>query len=185
MASCGFVPRTRHKSGTHMSEFLGTGKELLVSDLPTLRDVLRFGILLREQHDEDLRNYLVKEMARDMIPPIVNQWLRANALFKPPVIVSEKTIIDKIIEAWQIASDISLKKAKKAKKEKNVSKLDKLFDILSCKCPMLTCSDQNCGSNCNEKVQPLSNLEFLHTFKRDVSEKTQYQVSNIQLQHQK
>ena len=57
MASSGSVPRTRHKSGTHMSEFLGTGKGLLVSDLPTLRDVLRCGILLWEQHDEDLKNY--------------------------------------------------------------------------------------------------------------------------------
>ena len=38
--------RTRHKSASNLSEFLGTGQEFLVSELPTLHDVLRFGIFL-------------------------------------------------------------------------------------------------------------------------------------------
>ena len=51
--------KTRQKSGTHMSDFFGTGKEILVSELPTVRDVLRYGISLREQKDDTMR-YTVK-----------------------------------------------------------------------------------------------------------------------------
>ena len=41
--------KTRHASGTKMSELLGSGKKLTLSELPTLREVLRFGIWLRMQ----------------------------------------------------------------------------------------------------------------------------------------
>ena len=57
--------KTRHKSASNLSEFLGTGQEFLVSELPTLHDVLRFGIFLREKRDYQ-RNYTVKEMVKDI-----------------------------------------------------------------------------------------------------------------------
>ena len=40
--------KTRNETSTLMSEYLGKGKEMLQTELPTLRDCLRYGILLKE-----------------------------------------------------------------------------------------------------------------------------------------
>ena len=51
--------RTTHKSSSHMSNYVGTGKDLLLTELPTVRDLLRYGILQRELSEENKRNYIV------------------------------------------------------------------------------------------------------------------------------
>ena len=58
-----------------MSNLIGTGGDLLSSKLPTLRDVLRYGLLLREQSDEDVKNY----------PEVLQKWQQANNCFVAPV----------------------------------------------------------------------------------------------------
>ena len=62
--------KTRHSSGTKLIEYLGTGKDFLSSELPTLRDVLRLGIKYQEEKlcvEETTRfNYPVKELAKDL-----------------------------------------------------------------------------------------------------------------------
>ena len=141
--------KTRKKSGSHLSEYLGTGKELLVSELPTLRDILRYGLLVRELSENDPRNMTVKDVSKAIFDAVTSQWLKANALFKPPVIVSEKSATDKIIEAWDMATKISQNRTKKDQKERFEKKLDKLFDILSCKCQILSCSDFGCLPDCS------------------------------------
>jgi hypothetical protein len=45
--------RTRYSTFTHLGNFLGTGRQLLPSELPTLRDVLRYGLLLRELSESE------------------------------------------------------------------------------------------------------------------------------------
>ena len=98
--------RTRQKSASNLSEFLGTGHEFLVSELLTLRDVLRFGIFLREKRD-DQRNYSVKDMVKDITPFVFQQWTKANALFRSPVVVSEAWARVKIEDAWNLVSKIA------------------------------------------------------------------------------
>ena len=62
--------KTRHASGSKLREYLGTGRDFLNSELPTLRDVLRLGIKYQEDKvctEEKERNlYTVKEPIRDM-----------------------------------------------------------------------------------------------------------------------
>ena len=41
--------RTRHSSSTKLSEYLGPGAELLPTEVPTPRDILRKGILIQEE----------------------------------------------------------------------------------------------------------------------------------------
>ena len=36
--------KIRHASGSKLGEYLGAGRDLLISELPTIRDVLRLGI---------------------------------------------------------------------------------------------------------------------------------------------
>nr|XP_047127618.1 uncharacterized protein LOC124808520 [Hydra vulgaris] len=51
---------------TSLTEFIGTGKELLLSELPTYRDTLRHAVLLREQCDKNSRTFLIKDMAKKL-----------------------------------------------------------------------------------------------------------------------
>ena len=41
--------KTRHQSGTKLSEFVGRGKEFVECEVPTLRAVIRKGILIKEK----------------------------------------------------------------------------------------------------------------------------------------
>ena len=71
-------PKTRHASGSKMSDLLGPGKEFTLSELPTLREVLRYGIWLRLENTEDQRNYNNKEIAKDIVGKVLEQWARAS-----------------------------------------------------------------------------------------------------------
>ena len=42
--------KTRNGSGTKLSEYPGGVKNFLISEIPTLRDVLRKGVLLQEEN---------------------------------------------------------------------------------------------------------------------------------------
>ena len=50
--------KTRNMKKTSLTELIGTGKELLLSELPTYRDTLRYAVLLREQCDKKSRTFL-------------------------------------------------------------------------------------------------------------------------------
>ncbi|KAG7163759.1 hypothetical protein Hamer_G003004 [Homarus americanus] len=114
-----------------------------------------------------------KELINDMIVPLLHQWTKANALFKPPVINQCRTIELKLTKLWHKAVETSLGKGNLARKNEFLHTLDTLFDILTCKC-----SIQLCESNCShsgkrennshidcgcprEKKIPVLELEFI------------------------
>ena len=41
-------PKTRNEVKSGLTDYLGTGKDMLVSELPTLRAALREAVLIRE-----------------------------------------------------------------------------------------------------------------------------------------
>ena len=41
--------------------------------LPTLRDILQHGLLLREQNGDDIRNYPAADVAKDIYPKILEK----------------------------------------------------------------------------------------------------------------
>ena len=55
------TPKTRHASSSHISNYLGPGKELVPSQVPTLRAALQLALHLREgrmrMEEVDKRNY--------------------------------------------------------------------------------------------------------------------------------
>ena len=59
--------KTRKSTVTHLSLYVGTGRELISSELPTVRDMLRFGVLLREISEEDRRNYTTEQLIGDVM----------------------------------------------------------------------------------------------------------------------
>ncbi|KAG7154935.1 hypothetical protein Hamer_G031736, partial [Homarus americanus] len=137
--------KTRSQLSTHLSLLVGKGKELPGSELPTVRDMLRLGLLLREKNAKDRRNYTDKELINDMIVPLLHQWTKAIALFKPLVINQCRTIELKLTKLWHKAVETSLGKGNLARKNEFLHTLDTLFDILTCKCSIQLCSESNCS----------------------------------------
>ena len=88
-----------------------------MSEVPTARGMLKYGIFLREINDKNIRNYAVDHLVTDMLPALLDQWLRANTLFTYPVVIHEKTIFKKLKSLWKSAVDL-LDVVKKLKKER-------------------------------------------------------------------
>ena len=79
-------------------------------------------------------------------------WIQANVLFKYPVIHNEKHIISTLKDSWELAGQVSRGKASAKQKDKLETGLDKLSDILSCKCQISLCSENACTPDCKKKV---------------------------------
>ena len=143
--------RTRQEASTKLSDYLGKGKEFNPTELPTLRDCLRYGILLKETNPELQSN---KVMMTKVLKNINQNWLKANFKFKPPVTNEDRNILAKLTALWDKAVKIARKQLTSAKDiEKLEEKLDKLFDITKCRCPIVDCCDEGVvctGCHCEE-----------------------------------
>jgi hypothetical protein len=174
-----------------MSNFIGTGREMLPSELPTLRDVLRYGLLLREQSGENVRNYPAATLAKDIYPTVLEKWELANSCFVVPILNSRVTVLKKIEENWEKAKNISLGRGKLEVKEAFIAILDKLFDILNCKCEIKLCSEFEgpCpgGADCKYEVHiscscskdmkiPVKELVFINSQRKKVGSVGQHQI---------
>lgn len=144
--------RTRNKKSSHLSHYLGSGRELLKSELPTLRDALRYGVLIRQTSEKNQRTYTNKDIASDMTEAVLAQYTLANAQFKPPVITSQKKIRERLLANWEKASDISLGRGKLAVKDSFARQLDQLFDVITCRCPIFLCAEFGCDRDCKSEA---------------------------------
>lgn len=137
--------KTRQGILTHMRTFIGSGKPLMVSELPTLRDVLRYGLFLREQKFESIRSYTVIKLAQDVYPTVIHCWRNVNPLFVPPILNTRSTILKKIQKNWHLATKLSHPtQGKSSEREVFIQSLDRLFDILSCQCNIFGCIEFKC-----------------------------------------
>ena len=151
--------RTRHASDTRLTGYLGVGKELSGSELPTLRSVLRQGLHFQEERvlqDNSHPNttmhtvYTVQELTVKMAQALTAQWKRANVAFHPPVTITDEAIKKKLNLAWETAMKIAKKKSNKVQKETFESKLDKLVDITWCRCKITSCEELDCSKSCKK-----------------------------------
>ena len=131
--------KTRHKSGSQRSEYLGVGKEFLPSEVPTLRVALRKVLLLQELELRDRRDVKVHSLLSQVAENVLVQWQKSNIKFAPPVIVNKKTIIKRLHDAWEKVGMICWGRANKADKDMMESKLDKLLDLTVCQCEIVLC----------------------------------------------
>ncbi|ESN99415.1 hypothetical protein HELRODRAFT_162963 [Helobdella robusta] len=81
--------RTRGKTSTHLSHYVGSDRKILTSELPTVSDLLRYGILLKQLSKKD-KIYIKKELAKDIMTALFDQWTKANSKFIYSVVIHEK-----------------------------------------------------------------------------------------------
>ena len=144
--------QTRNQSKSHISDVIGTSKDLLISELPTLRDLLRYVLFLKVSRSDVKHNTPVKDLVCNVYPKLMQIWQKANPVFEFPVICSKRRVVEKIVNGWETATNISNKRiTKPSEVEQFVISLDKLFDLLKCQCAILDCVDFGC-SGCSNKV---------------------------------
>lgn len=171
---------------------VGRGKEFLPSEVPTLRDVIRKGILLQQgmaYQGISRNNYSITSLSRELTELVINQWQKSNASFQPPVTKDARTIARSIESNWNTLREISRGKAKKGCDEKIETLLDKLFDITACKCEIYLCDNERANCNgcqygahiscsCPQKQKiPLLELRWLYYQRQKVGEKSQFQMA--------
>ena len=143
-------PKTRHQSGSDcLRDYVGRGKEFDKTELPTNRAVIQQGILLKEDmvmNKNIAKNKIsVYEIAKKLAPLITGQWTKANALFCPPVIIAERSLITKVERLWNRAMEVALGRTKILDKMVMDEKLDQLLDLTTCQHPIMLCNATNSG----------------------------------------
>ena len=192
--------RTRSGITSNLTLLIGSGREFLPSEVPTLRSVIRKGILLQEENlsdDGTRNNYSINEMAKSLASQVCTQWKKSNALFDPPVTLNEHTIEMKIKQKWELVRSAANNLGKKSDREKIKAELDKVFDILNCKCPILLCGDLdpicvgcinavhiNCICPVAHKL-PKLDLLWVYSQRTKVGDKSNFQYAGIEFKDTK
>ena len=188
--------KTRKHSYSKLSELVGSGKDFLPSEVPTLRAVIQKGILIREGVLVELGKAKTdvhsKDIIAQLVPSIVAQWQISNAKFTPPVTIKEKSIRTKVERLWWMVEEVKRGRAGKGMIKKVELLLDKLVDITTCPHTIHLCNEP--GSGCQDikkcKVQahikcdcpheckiPVLELRWLHAQRTKRGEKSSMMMS--------
>ena len=144
--------KTRIQSSTLLHQLVGSGSELPVAELPTVRDLIRYGLYLREISEQDRRNYSTDQVVADITKGFLAQWCRADPQFSGSVVNSHVRIKAKLKAIWEQAVKVSSGRAKQDDKDKFTGKLDRLMDILTFKFIIKECAEAGCNSACLSRV---------------------------------
>ena len=147
--------KTRQQSGSKLQDFVGAGKELDPSEVPTLRSIIKKGILIKKvaliEEEKVKFTVSVGDVIRQLAPLVLAQWSKSNAKFCPPVTITEKALVQKLERLWKRVEDVAQGRGKgknQNEREKVEGLLDKVLDITVCPHTILLCSDA--GSECQD-----------------------------------
>ena len=178
-------------SGTQIGQFLGGGRPLMETELPTVRASMRAALYIKDQKfviENTRRNmYTVKQMMEDLLPHVKCQWEKASSKLKAPILIQDKTIVNKLVKYWEQVRDVSSGRMNNAqKKEVLNSQLDKLLDMTQCRCTILTCPEATCMGckyeahitcNCPKEIKlPKTELRFIKDQRAKVGDLSSFQI---------
>ena len=145
---------TRSQKVTNLSKFLGGPMEMIPSEVPTLRDVLRYVIFLQRFQS----GKLIFDLVNNAADRVIEAWTRSNIMFSPPVVITKKAIMGRIQRAYNFFCSYTNTKQKKRVStnfqgtcvQVCIDDLDKLFDITKCRCTLIACTfdSAHCKPGC-------------------------------------
>ena len=187
--------KTRHASGSKMEEYLGTAKDFLHTEVPTLRDCLRLALFIQKENFMELekgKTKPIKDVLDEVVKRIFEQWQLSNVLFKPPVTIKPWSVQKKLKSVWVKISDMVWHRTTPSVKQRTdlEEQLDRLLDIVLCKCPITVCT-KPCRKDClgghsicfcprSSKV-PEVDLSWLHAQRQKVQEKSSLAIAGIDM----
>ena len=163
---------------------MGSPEELPLVDLATRRNVLKKMQLEKLRDPRNYRHIPNMDLAEKTGKAVYSAWRKVNHRLEG-ALVSEREVVRRVFMLWTrmeaVASGGRKKSSGKRKKygkagaerESFIADLDKLFDICSCHCPILPCSEFRCQAECKSKVHikckcllenkiPEMELDFIH-----------------------
>ena len=156
------APKTRCSVELRLVSMFGPGKDLNQTELPTIRQIIQYGIHLRQKaqiEDESSRKYLNNQLFSDIRDGVVKLWNKANYKFVTPIIISDQRITERIELIWNKANQYSHNSYSKKSTDKNkkykeyTETLDLLFDLAACRdCPIQLCEEWEGCSGCAQEA---------------------------------
>jgi hypothetical protein len=135
-----------------LRDLVGTSNPLPQTDLPSLRDLLRAGIYIKEINSTSPKQHSISDLSQELADLLISVYSKANIQFVPGQnMFPRKTIIAKIQRDWKAAIDVVNNKVKGAKQKKELimDKLDKFYNVLYCLCTnIISCEERGCDSEC-------------------------------------
>ena len=126
--------KTRKDSASPLVNYLGFGKELVPSEVPTLRAALQLALFLQDQRwrlaEVNKRNYPLSELMQAVAKEVFVQWEKANYMLKPPILCTQSSMERRLLKEWERAKLAAIKKLGKAQQSEFEERLDKLLDPL-------------------------------------------------------
>ena len=117
-----------------------TEDPLPATDLPTVKDVLA------KMKLEKQRKYIeIKQVAERVLPEIKSIFKKVDSNL---VLNNDSTILAKLTIDFKQMKDLEISKAKGKKKDNFEFKMGKLFDIIHCKCKILSCGCCQLQAHC-------------------------------------
>ena len=155
-------------------KFVGGAKELLPSELPTLRDCFQYSLLAEERSATP--NLSNRDKFKEVAQAVRAIWFNAHPLLP---LQTERYIIDRLVKQWTSAKNLTREHSNKTLRDDFLKRLDRLFDILRCQCVIRPCADSSCDG-CSDKAHVACNCKN----KRDVKIPTQ-ELNFIMVQRSK
>ena len=96
-------------------------------------------------------------MSYEVVPLLPEKWKLGNSKFSSPIIIKEEAIVTALMKYWPEDHDHSYKKMPKSKQQSFLKRLDKIMDLLKCKCIISTSQESNCdGYKCKSMAHILA-----------------------------
>ena len=141
----------------------------------------------------DNRHIPTMELAAKTGRAVLSQWSQMNTQMMS-TLVKEKEVVRRVFVLWTRMEEVASGGKKKASGKRKkygqageqrkafVASLDKLFDIVSCQCTILSCSEFSCSDNCKAGVHidcscpketriPALELEFINDQRKNLVSK--------------
>ena len=180
---------------------VGPPEDLPLADLPTRRNVLQ-KMMQEKLNDPSLRyerHIPTMELAGKTGWAVLSLWTQMNTQMTR-ALVKEKEVVRRVFLLWTRMEEVASGGRKKASGKRKkygqageerkafMANLDQLFDIVSCQCPILSCSEFSCSDSCKAKVHtncscpkeiriPELELEFINDQRRKSGSKGKLMIA--------
>ena len=164
--------------------FVGSSRELPLSEPRTLLEILAYGNLLEERNDGNLS---LTDKVKVISEKVKSIFTKVGTNLP---LMSDKSIFNKVKKAFDTYRELKRKQLKDRAKQCFLNKFELVFDIIKCQCPIKLCEEIEGCDGCSIKAHisckcgsakiPLEDLHFVWDQRqRCEGRPSSYQIQNV------